>query len=102
MNNKVIAYFRESAARIDQTMRLDLEAVRDPQLAEVLRYIIFNGGKRIRPQLTVLTWRLAGRGKGGGEELLRLAIAFEYLHVASLVHDDVIDHSEKRRGKPTA
>lgn len=101
-NNKVMAYFRESAARIDQTMRLDLEAVRDPQLAEVLRYIIFNGGKRIRPQLTVLTWRLAGRGKGSGEEALRLAMAFEYLHVASLVHDDVIDHSEKRRGKPTA
>lgn len=101
-NHKVMAYFRESAARIDQAMRLDLESVRDPQLAEVLRYIIFNGGKRIRPQLTVLTWRLAGRGKGGGEEALRLAIAFEYLHVASLVHDDVIDHSDNRRGKPTA
>ncbi|NTV12733.1 MAG: polyprenyl synthetase family protein [Desulfobulbaceae bacterium] len=101
-NHKVMAYFRESAARIDQTMRSDLEAVREPQLAEVLRYIIFNGGKRIRPQLTVLTWRLAGRGQGSGEEALRLAMAFEYLHVASLVHDDVIDHSETRRGKPTA
>lgn len=101
-NHKVMAYFRESAARIDQTMRLDLESVSDPQLAEVLRYIIFNGGKRIRPQLTVLTWRLAGRGKVDADEVLRLAMAFEYLHVASLVHDDVIDHSDKRRGKPTA
>jgi len=101
-NNKIMAYFRESAARIDQAMRQDLEAVRDPQLAEVLRYIIFNGGKRIRPQLTVLIWRLAGRGQGAGEEVMRMAMAFEYLHVASLTHDDVIDHSEKRRGQPTA
>lgn len=101
-NPKIMAYFRESAARIDQIMRQDLEAVRDPQLAEVLRYILFNGGKRIRPQLTLLTWRLAGRGRVGGEDAMRMAMAFEYLHVASLVHDDVIDHSEKRRGKPTA
>lgn len=100
--NKILAYFRESAARIDQAMRLDLEAVRDPLLDEVLRYILFNGGKRIRPQLTVLAWRLAGRGQAGGEAALRLAIAFEYLHVASLVHDDVIDRSEQRRGKPSA
>jgi len=103
MNNpKIMAYFRESAARIDQVMRQDLDMVCDPQLAEVLRHVIFNGGKRIRPQLTVLTWRLAGRGQAGGEEALRLAMAFEYLHVASLVHDDVIDHAELRRGKPTA
>ena len=103
MNNPpIMDYFREAAARIDQTMRRDLEVVGDPQLTEVLNYIIFNGGKRIRPQLTVLTWRLAGRGQAGDEQALRLAMAFEYLHVASLVHDDVIDHSEMRRGKATA
>lgn len=101
-NSKIMAYFRESAARIDQVMRQDLEMVHEPHLAKVLEYVLFNGGKRIRPQLTVLTWRLAGRGQVGNAEALWLALAFEYLHVASLVHDDVIDHSELRRGKPTA
>jgi len=97
---EVLNYFREASGRIDRVLRIDLEATGDPELADVLRYAVFNGGKRIRPQLVLLTWRLAG-GAGGEEEVCRLAIAFEYLHVASLLHDDVIDHSDRRRGLPS-
>jgi octaprenyl-diphosphate synthase len=96
--SEVLRYFRQAAGRVDQALRIDLEETGDQQLAEVLHYAVFNGGKRIRPQLVILAWQLAGRG-GSEEEVLRLALAFEYLHVASLLHDDVIDHATRRRGQ---
>ncbi len=86
-------------AEIDQVMRDDitrLSSTLDPLLAEILDYGLFGGGKRIRPLLAVLSARLSGRDD---RELYRLACAFEYLHVASLFHDDVIDRAERRRGK---
>mgnify|MGYP001431456958 CR=1 FL=1 len=89
------------AARVEAAMRQDLERALtgcDPLLAEVLDHALFNGGKRIRPLLTVLCSRCCGRDD---DELYLLAAAFEYLHVATLVHDDVIDHAPTRRGKVT-
>lgn len=89
------------ATRIETVMRIDLETALagcDPLLGEVLRYTLFNGGKRIRPLLTVLCSRCCGRDD---DDLYLLATAFEYLHVATLVHDDVIDRAEQRRGQAT-
>jgi len=89
------------AARVETSMRSDLDAAlagSDPLLVAVLHYALFNGGKRIRPLLTVLCSRCCGRDD---ESLYLLAAAFEYLHVATLVHDDVIDRAEQRRGKDT-
>ncbi|MBW6520037.1 MAG: polyprenyl synthetase family protein [Desulfoarculaceae bacterium] len=91
-------------AIIEQAMQDDLATLAgdiDALLAEVLHYGLFNGGKRIRPLLTVLCWRLAGGGKvKSGVDIYRLAIAFEYLHCATLFHDDVIDQALIRRGRP--
>ncbi len=87
------------AAAIGEAIVRDIEAADmelDPLLEEVLRYSLFNGGKRIRPLLVVLSARFCGKDDEG---LYKLAIAFEYLHVASLLHDDVIDRAEQRRGK---
>ncbi len=87
------------ASVINRVMREDiavLAATLDPLLAEILEYGLFSGGKRIRPLLTIVSARLSGKN---GPELYRLASAFEYLHVASLFHDDVIDRAESRRGK---
>ena len=87
--------------RVEATMRADQAAAlagADPLLNEVLDYALFNGGKRIRPLLTVLCSRCCGRDE---EDLYLLAAAFEYLHVASLIHDDVIDRAEQRRGRAT-
>jgi octaprenyl-diphosphate synthase len=96
-------FFREAAMTIDAAMRADLVAVESGLLREVLAHGIFNGGKRIRPQLTLLCARLAGGGPGADHgSALNLAVVFEYLHAASLLHDDVLDHAEQRRGKPTA
>ena len=87
------------AGEINKVMQDDIDRLSsslDPLLAEILDYGLFGGGKRVRPLLTVLSARLSGRDD---VELYHLACAFEYLHVATLFHDDVIDHAESRRGK---
>ena len=67
-----------------------------PQLAH---HLIDSGGKRLRPMLTIAAAKLAGyQGQGH----IRLAAAVEFMHTATLLHDDVVDESDKRRGKPTA
>ncbi len=80
-------------------MRQDLAqclAGNDPLLVEVLEYALFGGGKRIRPLLAILSARICGCDD---DAIYHLAAAFEYLHVATLIHDDVIDHAATRRGR---
>lgn len=102
------ALIAPAVARIEQTMQADVaELVGDTAilLADILRYGLFNGGKRIRPLLVVLCHRLCGgarqeRNVDEPDGIYRLAIAFEYLHCATLLHDDVIDQASTRRGRP--
>ncbi len=94
-----IAAVKVEAAKIDEYMRADLARLQptvDGLLQEVLDYGLFNGGKRVRPLLVVLAARLCGNRD---DEVYRLGCAFEYLHAATLFHDDIIDNSEMRRGK---
>jgi octaprenyl-diphosphate synthase len=63
------------------------------------RYLQSSGGKRLRPMLLLLTSKLVG---DTNEMAIRLAAIVEMLHTATLVHDDVIDVAETRRGKPSA
>ena len=78
-----------------------LEEIADsefPLLAQLLTYTLKNGGKRIRPALTLLS------GKFYVYEpalLIPMAAAIELLHTATLVHDDIVDNSPVRRGRPT-
>ena len=76
--------------------RLESEVSMIPELA---RHLIAAGGKRIRPTLTLLSARLAGHG---GERHVGLATAVEFIHTATLLHDDVVDESDLRRGRSTA
>ncbi|MBI2339159.1 MAG: polyprenyl synthetase family protein [Deltaproteobacteria bacterium] len=62
----------------------------------VAAYVIQNGGKRLRPILTVLSAKLAGYK---GSAAIPLGTAVEYMHTASLLHDDVIDNAQLRRGR---
>ncbi|MGM0564648.1 MAG: octaprenyl diphosphate synthase [Pseudomonadota bacterium] len=62
-------------------------------------YIINSGGKRLRPQLAVLAARAAGYE---GSDHLQIAAIIEFIHTATLLHDDVVDASELRRGRDTA
>ena len=69
-----------------------------PFQAELLRHSLQGGGKRIRPVLTLLSGRLFDYNL---ESVLPMAVAVELMHTATLVHDDSIDHSDVRRGRPT-
>jgi octaprenyl-diphosphate synthase len=66
---------------------------------ELARYLIESGGKRLRPMLTVAAAMLFGRGAGNA---VNFAAAVEFMHNATLLHDDVVDESDMRRGKPAA
>lgn len=61
--------------------------------------LVSGGGKRWRPLLAVLAYQLAG---GSGDDIYTLAPLIEGIHTASLIHDDIEDNSELRRGKPAA
>lgn len=90
---------KNEAATINRYMQMDLDAIKadiDPLLQSVLAYGLFNGGKRIRPLLVVASAGLCGKRS---DDTYRLGIAFEYLHAATLFHDDIIDGSDTRRGK---
>jgi octaprenyl-diphosphate synthase len=68
-------------------------------IPEVANHLIASGGKRLRPMLTLAMSRLAGyRGEGH----VKLAAAVEFMHTATLLHDDVVDESDMRRGKLAA
>lgn len=70
-----------------------------PLVAEVSQYLIQAGGKRLRPALLLL---MAGALGYTGTEHHRLAAVVEFIHTATLLHDDVVDESVLRRGLPTA
>jgi geranylgeranyl pyrophosphate synthase len=69
-----------------------------PALVEPTFGVLTSGGKRLRPLLLVLC---AGMGEPGRKDLLRAATAIEVLHTATLIHDDIVDKAESRRGMPT-
>jgi octaprenyl-diphosphate synthase len=64
-------------------------------IPEVANHLIISGGKRLRPMLTLAMARLVGYG---GDGHVKLAAAVEFMHTATLLHDDVVDESEMRRG----
>ncbi|MGQ0659131.1 MAG: polyprenyl synthetase family protein [Chromatiales bacterium] len=70
-----------------------------PLIDQLAHYIINSGGKRLRPALTLLSARVLGYG---GEQHIALAAIVEFIHTATLLHDDVVDASNMRRGRKTA
>lgn len=88
----------EDLAAVDATIRRELAS--DVVLVNnVAEYIIGAGGKRLRPLLVVLAARAAGHS--GGEPASAAALV-EFIHTATLLHDDVVDDSAQRRGRDTA
>src|SRR5206468_4693316 len=73
---------------------------REPLLTEIASYLVHSGGKRIRPAVTVLTFRACGGQDIGA--VIDAAAALEMIHSATLLHDDIIDASDVRRGKMSA
>lgn len=83
----------EMDARIVETVDIGI-----PQVNELVRGVITSGGKRLRPTILILTGRAFAPDH---RALIGAAAGIELLHTASLVHDDDIDHSGLRRGRPT-
>ena len=76
------------------------KAVSDVEMIpELAHHLIDSGGKRLRPMLTIAAAKLAGYE---GEGHIRLAAAVEFMHTATLLHDDVVDDSDYRRGRKAA
>lgn len=99
----------QTMADVWDCYRQDLTAVEDqiltnidsdvPLVKEIATFILQGGGKRIRPLLLLLSARLCGCQ---GHEMHALASFVEYIHTATLLHDDVVDDAEFRRGKEAA
>ncbi|MCC8429651.1 polyprenyl synthetase family protein [Reyranella aquatilis] len=90
----------------DDMSRVDREIVvrmRSPValIPELANHLVGAGGKRMRPLLTVAAARLCGYGDDSDRHI-KLATCVEFIHSATLLHDDVVDVSALRRGKPTA
>jgi octaprenyl-diphosphate synthase len=94
---KILRFAEEDLARVELEIRQQLSSEVD-RIGEIGRYLLLSGGKRIRPILLLLTAKLAGYS---GERIFPLSAMIEFMHTATLLHDDVIDHSHLRRGHPT-
>ncbi|MBB5775617.1 polyprenyl synthetase family protein [Nonomuraea jabiensis] len=93
-------------SRIDRRLAGFLETWRapvdDPDVEaayQLLTDFVLNGGKRVRPQLCYWGWR--GAGGGDGDEIITAAASLELCHAGLLIHDDIMDGSELRRGRAT-
>jgi octaprenyl-diphosphate synthase len=96
-------------AELHQALSKELESINhlilshlaadEPMVGTIGKYLVEAGGKRIRPLLTILSSKMCGYN---GENSIKLATAVEFIHAATLLHDDVVDNSLIRRFKPTA
>lgn len=94
INNVVAAEF----AAVNDVIHSELTS-RVPLVEQIAEYIVSSGGKRLRPLVTLL---LGKSLNFDSPDLIRLATIIEFLHTATLLHDDVVDMSSMRRGKATA
>ncbi len=82
--------------RIRNSLETEIEAI-----SEVTYHLLESGGKRIRPALSILSFKTI-RPHDDPESVMDLAVSVEYIHSATLFHDDVVDGAEMRRGKESA
>ncbi|MBY0407810.1 MAG: polyprenyl synthetase family protein [Rickettsiales bacterium] len=92
------ALIKDDLKRVDACI-LDRVNSEIPLIHDIARHIVASGGKRIRPALTLISAQLCGYT---GPRHIALAAAVEFIHTATLLHDDVVDESKLRRGLATA
>jgi len=98
-HERLANHLAEDLAGVNALIRARMTSEHAPRIPEVTAHLVEAGGKRLRPMLTLAAARLIGYT---GPYHLHLAAAVEFIHTATLLHDDVVDGSEKRRGRPTA
>jgi octaprenyl-diphosphate synthase len=93
------AVLAEEMAAVNALIRDRMASRHAPRIPEVTAHLVEAGGKRLRPMLTVAAALLFGHSKGAH---VNFAAAVEFMHNATLLHDDVVDESDLRRGQPAA
>jgi len=94
----LLALVKQDLQQVNETI---IERMQSPValIPQIAHHLISAGGKRLRPLLTLATARLCGYQ---GSDHIKLATCIEFLHTATLLHDDVVDESDLRRGKSSA
>src|ERR1700726_2800050 len=90
---------RDDLVLVEQELSRQTSVSFEP-VSEITSYLLGGGGKRLRPALLLLSARYAGQSNSQGA--IRLGAVVELLHSATLIHDDVIDSADTRRGRPSA
>ncbi|MBR9980185.1 MAG: polyprenyl synthetase family protein, partial [Desulfatitalea sp.] len=98
LKQRILAAVGEDLAAIEQALAEHLNPHFD-LVRKVAGHLLFAGGKRLRPLLMLLCARLCGHDT---RDSIPAAIIFEYLHAATLIHDDVVDGADLRRGQTVA
>src|SRR5690625_7179567 len=94
---KTYEHLKNDLNEIEQQLKETIQA-KNPVLTEASTQLLEAGGKRIRPAFVLLSSQL---GNYDLDQIKTVAVSLELIHMATLVHDDVIDEAELRRGKPT-
>lgn len=98
-HDRLAATLAGDMAGVNAMIRDRMASRHAPRIPEVTAHLVEAGGKRLRPMLTLAAARLCGYE---GRHHMRLAATVEFIHTATLLHDDVVDESGQRRGRPTA
>lgn len=97
--DRLSALLSEDMAAVNALIRDRMASEHAPRIPEVTAHLVEAGGKRLRPLLTLGAARMFGCA---GDDHVKLAATVEFIHTATLLHDDVVDESQRRRGRPTA
>lgn len=98
-HDRLNAYLAADMDSVNALIRDRMASEHAPRIPEVTAHLVEAGGKRLRPMLTLAAARLCGYD---GPYHIHLAATVEFIHTATLLHDDVVDESRQRRGRPTA
>jgi octaprenyl-diphosphate synthase len=98
LKQKIYSNIKADLADIEKELSENLNPLLD-LVSKTASHILFSGGKRLRPILTVLSARLCGYSDHFAK---KISTVFEYLHAATLLHDDLVDGATVRRGSPVA
>lgn len=98
LKHKILALVKDDLLEIEAALEQNLNPYLD-LVSKIAGHILFSGGKRIRPLLMVISAKICGYD---GDYDKTFSTIFEYLHAATLLHDDIVDEATLRRGKPVA
>ena len=98
-HDQLAAYLAKDLDAVNTLIRARMASEHAPRIPEVTAHLVEAGGKRLRPMLTLAAAHLCGYD---GPFHIHLAATVEFIHTATLLHDDVVDESAQRRGRPTA